>query len=114
MWHTFIMALPYPSTICQWCRGVYDQPGFAETFAALSGVDEARSMCSVMFKEIAIRKLMKWDGKNFTGYVDVGSSLDDVSNLLASEALVIMLVCLNSNWKVPSGYLLIDGISGNQ
>ena len=34
---TFNLALPHPSTLCQWYRGVNGMPGFTEeAFAALS------------------------------------------------------------------------------
>ena len=31
---------------------------------------------------------------------------------IAGEALVIMAISLNSNWKVPCGYFLINGMTG--
>jgi len=118
---TFHLALPHPSTLRQWYRGVNGEPGFTEeTFKALSvRVDAARQqgteiICSLMFDEIAIKKHIQWDGKKFRGYVDVGSSIEDDSTPVATEALVLMLVCLNGNWKVPCGYFLIDGMTGDE
>ena len=118
---TFHLALPHPSTLRHWYQGVNGQPGFTEeAFKALSVRVEAAHrqgteiICSLMFDEMAIKKHIEWDGKKFLGYVDVCSSLDDDSTPVATEALVLMLVCLNGNWKVPCGYFLIDGMTGNE
>ena len=43
--------------------------------------------------------------------VDVGTGEDqDDSAPVAKEALALMAVCINSTWKVPPGYFLIDGV----
>ena len=44
----------------------------------------------------------------------VGSGIDDDSAPIASEALVIMAVGLNCQWKIPIGYFLIDGMTGSE
>lgn len=82
-------------------------------------VDAARQqgteiICSLKFDEIAIKKHIQWDGKKFLGYVDVGSSIEDDSTPVATEALMLMLVCFNGNWKVPCGYFLIDVMTGDE
>lgn len=61
-------------------------------------------LCNLVVDEMAIRKHLEWDGKKFRGYVDIGNEIDDDSNAVASEALVFMLVSLDSHWKVPCGY----------
>ena len=50
---------------------------------------------------------VEWDGNQYTGCVNLGESLP-----LASNALVYMLVPLNSSWKVPVAYYLTAGLSG--
>jgi DNA transposase THAP9 len=52
-------------------------------------------ICALMFDEMAIKKHIEWDGKKFLGYVDVWFSVDDDSTPVATEALVLTLVCLN-------------------
>ena len=42
----------------------------------------------------------------------MGTTVDDDTNPVATEALVFMVVALNSNWKIPVGYFLISGLSG--
>lgn len=43
--------------------------------------------------------------------IDIGSK-EEQSDFLhqAKNALVVMVVSLDSNWKIPIGYFLIDGI----
>lgn len=52
-------------------------------------------------------------GTKFRGYVDIGNGVsDDDSNPMAKDALVFIVVSLNSSWKVPIAYFFIDGLSG--
>ncbi len=116
---TFNLCLPHPSTLRHWYKSVNGEPGFTdEAFVALSmRVDEAvrmqeRVIVSLMFDEMSIMKHVEWNGSKFVGYVDVGNGVEDDSVPVASEALVFMVVALNSNWKVPVGYFLINGMNG--
>jgi hypothetical protein len=118
---TFQMSLPHPSVIRSWYACIGGEPGFTgEAYNALKmKADETKSagdplLCSLMFDEMSIRKHVEWDGKQFRGYVDVGTGLDDDSIPEASEALVFMVVAVKSNWKVPCGYFLINGLSGEE
>jgi hypothetical protein len=116
---TFDLALPHPATIRQWYTALNGRSGFTEeAFVALSVRSEEakregkKIICSLMFDEMAIRKHVEWDGKKFVGYVDMGTGIDDDSAPVATEALVIMAVALNCNWKIPIGYFLIEGMTG--
>ena len=71
-------------------------------------------VCSLVFDEMAIRKHVEWNGTKFVGYVDVGTDIDDDSVPITTEALVFMVVSLNSSWKVPTGYFFIDGLNGDE
>ena len=44
----------------------------------------------------------------------MGTELDDDSLPAAKEALVFMVVSVKSSWKLPVGYFLIDGLSGQE
>ena len=47
--------------------------------------------------------------------MDLGNDFeDDDSTPHAKEALVFMVVCVNSSWKIPCAYFLIDGLSGSE
>ena len=117
---SFDLGLPHTSAIRSWYSCIEGEPGFTKaTFSAMSAKVSASKkngqdvLCSLMLDEMAIRKHVEWDGKRFRGFVDLGTGLsDDDSMPAATEALVIMAVSINSNWKVPCGYFLIDGLSG--
>ena len=114
---SFQLALPHPSTIRRWYQSIDGKPGFTqEAFAALSSrVKDSKTkgediICGIMVDEMAIRKHLQWDGHKFQGFVDTGTVNNDASSV-ASEALTFMAVSLNSSWKIPLGYFLIDGMT---
>lgn len=43
-----------------------------------------------------------------------GLGMATESDEVATQALVIMLTCINMNWKIPIGYFLISGIDAEQ
>eukprot|EP00795_Rhopilema_esculentum_P014921 gene14921-6060_t len=116
------LALPHQAHIRRWYAKVPAAPGFTQpAFVAIKAkVDAAREsgnsvVCSLMLDEMAIRKQVSWDGKQFTGYVDLGNGTpDDDSAPVAKDALVLMAVCINGSWKVPCEYFFLDGLSGVQ
>ena len=117
----FNLALPHPAAIRRWYQSINGQPGFtAEAFIALSArVEEAKKtghgiICSLMIDEMAIRKHVQWDGSKYLGYVDLGTGMIDDSSPIAADALVFMAVALNGHWKLPCGYFLINGLSGEE
>jgi hypothetical protein len=61
-------------------------------------------ICSLMLDEMSIRKAIEFDDKQFSAYVDMGTEITSEDLPPATSALVFMVVCLNSNWKVPVGY----------
>ena len=46
--------------------------------------------------------------------VDLGTGINDDSLPEATDALVFMAVSVNSGWKVPCGYFLVNGLTGEQ
>ena len=61
-----------------------------------------------MLDEMAMKKHVSWDGKEFRGYVDVGNGIDENdSSPVAKDALVLMAVAVNGSWKVPCGLLMV-------
>ena len=71
-------------------------------------------ICSLMMDEIAIKKHTSWDGKKYTGYVDIGNDVNDHNLPVAGDALVFMVVAVDGSWKVPCAYFFINGLSGNE
>ena len=118
---SFALGLPHPSVIRSWYSTIDGEPGFTKAaFAALSAKVMASKkinkdvICSLMIDEMSIRKHVQWDGKQFRGFVDLGTNVHDDSLPAATDALVLMVVSLNSNWKVPCGYFLINGMTGKE
>jgi len=79
-----------------------------------SKMNDTNVICSLMLDGIYIKKHVSWDGIKFLGYVDIGSDNndDDDSSPVAKDALVFMVVSVNSYWKISIAYLFIDGLSG--
>ena len=99
------------------------EPGFTkEALTALQAKvlagkrDGHKVLCSLMLDEMSIRKHVQWDGKaqKYCGFVDLGTDIDDDSLPDATEALVFMAVSVNSTWKVPCGYFLVNGLTGEE
>ena len=69
--------------------------------------------CCLVFNAMAIRKQTLWDPTKdaYVGFVNYGDVLPELSDMLASEALVFVLVGLRSHWKCLIAYFLIDKIS---
>jgi hypothetical protein len=117
---TFNLCLPHTSTIRNWYEGVNGEPGFtAEAFDVLKKHAEAARevrktvYCSLVLDEMSIRQHLEWTGRKFSGHVDLGTDLGDAETLpIAREALVFLVVTLADSWKIPTGYFLIDSMTG--
>ncbi|CAB3982964.1 thap domain-containing 9 [Paramuricea clavata] len=114
-------GLPHPSVISSWYTAVDGEPGFTkEALTALKAKvlagkrDGQEVLCALMLDEMSIRKHVQWDGKKYRGFVDLDTGIHDDSLPEATEALVFMAVSLNSNWKVPCGYFLVNGLTGEE
>ena len=116
---SFDLGLPHPTVIRSWYSSMNGEPGFTQNaMAALKAKvlaakrDNQEVVCALMLDEMSIRKHVEWDGKQFRGYVDLGTGINDDSLPEATDALVFMAVCVNSSWKVPCGYFLVNGLTG--
>jgi len=82
-------------------------------------MDEAKKNKEVIVElvqdEMAIKKIIEFRDGKFIGCADLGMGdcLDD-STPAASEALVVMAVAVNSGWKIPLGYFLINSLTGEE
>jgi len=119
---TFKDALPHPSTLRKWYSSVDAKPGF--TLESLKAVEikvkEMKSkgkklICALMMDEMHIKENVVFKGDRLIGHVNYGIGSECCDSLpKATQALVFMLVSLNSNWKVPVGYFLINGIGSTE
>ncbi|QQP37738.1 DNA transposase THAP9like, partial [Caligus rogercresseyi] len=48
------------------------------------------------------------------GYIDIGTGDSNDSISPATEALVLMAVAINGNWKIPIEYFMINGLLGEE
>ncbi len=119
---TFDLCLPHESTVKMWYSAVNAEVGFtAESFSTLKQkVEEEKRenkevLVSLMFDEMAIHKKVEWNGERFVGTIDLGLGTEpDDSSPPATEALVLMVVSLNSSWKLPIAYFLVGHLSSNE
>ena len=90
---SFNLGLPSPSVIRSWYSKIEGDPGFTKaTFSALAAkVCASRQsggnvICSLMLDEMSIKKHVEWNGKEFNGFVDLGTGVKDDSLPAASNA----------------------------
>lgn len=118
---TFKLSLPHPTVVKSWYSSVNGEPGLTtESFKILqlhaqkAKLDGKEIYCNFTMDEMAIRKHVEWDGKRFRGYVDIGTENDDDNLPVATEALVFMVVALDSSWKLPVAYYFIKSMTGQE
>ena len=118
---SFDLGLPHVSVIRSWYSSMNGEPGFTkDAMTALNAKvlaakrDNQEVVCALMLNEMSIRKHVEWDGKQFRGYVDLGTGINDDSLPEATDALVFMAVAVNGSWKVPCGYFLVNGLTGQE
>ena len=111
------LALPHPQTIRNWYSSISADPGFTvASFTALrSHVVEQRkagkdTVCALMMDEMYIHKQTEFGGDQVHGYVDIGAG--EMENVVATQALVLMVVAINESWKIPVAYFLINSMTG--
>ena len=122
MHKTFNLGLPDSSTISKWYTVISGEPAFteeqltAQKAKVLAGKEKGQKVvCSLMLHEMSIHKHAQYDGKKVLGYVDLGVDITDDSLPVATKALdVYMAVSVNSDWKMPCSYFLVDGLTGVQ
>uniref|UniRef100_A0A1Y1K320 THAP-type domain-containing protein n=4 Tax=Photinus pyralis TaxID=7054 RepID=A0A1Y1K320_PHOPY len=114
----FDTCLPHPKTISRWYRSIDAKPGFSSEALQAIKMKAANTpykiVASLVFDEMSIRRKIEYDGLLYHGFLDMGANVDVDESTVAKEALVFMLVSINSNWKVPVGYFLTAGLGVDQ
>ncbi|KAB0801379.1 hypothetical protein PPYR_05733, partial [Photinus pyralis] len=115
---TFDTCLPHSNTIGKWLQTIDASPGFTteafETLRKQVQFSQKPCLCALVIDEMSIRKHLEWDGNKFYGYVNFGVDINDDCNELAKEVFVLLIVAVNGTWKLPIGYFLTNGLSGEQ
>ncbi|KAF0039233.1 hypothetical protein F2P81_007468 [Scophthalmus maximus] len=108
----FHLALPHPQTIRKWYISISADPGFtvASFIALKSYVAEEKkagkdTVCALMMDEMCIHKQTE-----FGGVFDIGAG--EMENVVATQALVLMVIAINESWKIPIAYFLINIMRG--
>lgn len=114
----FDLCLPHTKTISSWYKTINGNTGIS-TEALESIKNRVKNveytLCgSIQFDEMAIREHLEYDGVQFSGYVDLGCNIGCDDSTLATQALVFMVTCVNSAWKIPIAYYFIKGISAKE
>ncbi|KYN10897.1 THAP domain-containing protein 9, partial [Trachymyrmex cornetzi] len=115
----FTNLLPHEKTLAKWYQIIDDNPGFTkQAFNSIANKvqSEAPVIINLTMDEISIREHIHWDGKEFHGYVDFGIEGNNKDEKIpkAKNAFIFMAVALNSNWKVPLGYFLINSLNASE
>lgn len=119
---TFLFSLPHPSNLRKWSSSVECNPGFStlcfdvllKQKVEIGKAKNQKIICTLTLDEMSIKKKIEYDGSRNWGYVNVGVDLKNDDSEIATEALVIMVVAVNSSWKLPIGYFLINHLTGTE
>lgn len=115
----FNTCLPHVRTIAKWYSSINGKPGLTcESFTALRLRQilkgDKQLLCNLTFDEMAIRKHVETNGKEFFGFVDMGEGCENENLPLARQALTFLVTAINENWKLPIGYFFIDSVTAEQ
>ena len=115
-----VFMLPHAKSIANWTSSVDCEAGFfIDVFRELKQKVISKSIkpeCALFCDGMKIRSSVIYNKNtgSFEGFVNFGKDIviseDDV---IATEALVFMLVGLRGSWKYPIGYVLIASIDAN-
>ena len=112
-----LFALPAMSTLRSWVSNVQALPGFSvDAMRCLrercTSGDVNYQMAALVIDSMSLKEHVEYDNsiKRVIGYVDLGCFSQSETEELAKEALVVMLVGLRGQWKIPVAYYLVKGI----
>lgn len=64
--------------------------------------------------EMTIRQYLEYDSTNYYGYIVLGNGLSSDSLKIAKECFMLMVVSINENWKLLSGYFLVSKLNSSR
>ena len=119
--YTFVrslFALPCISSLSNWSSSIDCSPGFFKdvfSYIQQKGLeDNTYKDCALIFDSMHIKSGLVYNPStgNYEGFSDYGNNISAFDpNIIATEALVFMLVGLRGHWKCPIGYVLCEKIS---
>lgn len=118
---TFMKSLPHPETIRRWYQKCDGTPGITkESIDTLKlKIREAKSKgknlyFNLVIDEMCIKRKLDWDGKKYIGFIDLGTNIDTDELPEAQYALVFLVTCINSHYKIPIAYYFIHALTGEE
>jgi len=69
---------------------------------------------NLVIDEMCIKHKLDWDGKRYTGFIDLGTDIDTNELPEAQYALTFLVICLNDHYKIPIAYYLIHALTGEE
>ena len=112
--------MPHSRSLSCWTSSIECSAGlFQDVFAklkTLANSNPAQADCSLICDAMSIKENIFYNrstGK-YDGYIDYGKDIViEDEDVVAKEALVLMLVSHRGQWKYPVGYVLIDQIKAD-
>ena len=113
-----IFKLPHPASLRNWLLSAEVETGFLQkVLLSLQAKPEIEKECVLVLDSVSIRKQTLYNNTTgqYDGFIDYGPGgmIAEETDVAASEALVLLLVCLHPNWKVPIGFFFIDKIQSS-
>lgn len=115
-------VLPHPRTLSKWYSVVDGKPGYSvEAVRAIQiKVDLEKQhgkklVGALIMDEMYILQHVHWTGSRSVGYINYGIAMQCSDQLpRATKALVFMIVGINTKWKIPIAYFLIESSNGEE
>ncbi|KYM93955.1 THAP domain-containing protein 9 [Cyphomyrmex costatus] len=117
---TFLNILLHPQTIKKWYSSIDAKPGI--TLEALrtvqAKINEAAAVEKILYfslviDDMSIKEEIEIEDDKYYGYVDFGTNPENNDSIpRANHACVLLLVCINGNWKIPVAYYFIKSLNG--
>ena len=113
-----ILKLPDPASLRNWLVSAKVDVGFLQTvLLSLQQKPAIEQECSLIIDSMSLRKQTIYNSASgkYDGFVDYGPGglIGEQTDILATEALVFLLVSLHSNWKVPIAFFYVDKVQSS-
>jgi len=111
--------LPHPETIKKWYQNLNGHPGITKKAINILKVKNIKLTLraknlyfNLIIDEMSIKRQIEWDGKKYTGFVDLRMDIDSDKLPEAQYALVFLVTCINDHYKIPVAYYFIHSLTG--
>lgn len=114
-----ILNLPHPKYVQSWASSRDAEPGYLEEVINLLKneviKDPTKANASLVLDEMSLKSDTPYNSstKKYEGKVDLGSGVNKESDVLATHALVVMVVGVTSRYKYPIGYFFTSSIAAD-